>query len=288
MTDGVAQHPDAGGRDPIAALRQHRLPSLLELAVADLLGGVARVWIPIAMAWQDIRQRYRRSVLGPFWLTISMTVMILTLGALYSNIFNLPIDTYLPFLTLGLLIWTFISSVVNEGCICFIEDEVMIRQVKMPFSIHVYRTIFRNAIILAHNAVVYVAVQIYFHIPLSVSSLMVFPGLLLLLLNSVWVCLLLGMVCARFRDVIPIVASVMQIWFFITPIFWDRSSLGGQYVWLVDLNPVYAMVEALRAPLLGQPIPASQWLLALGTTALGGATAFAFFTRFRARIPFWV
>ncbi len=288
MSDVATRTPESDDRDPFVALEQRRRPGRLELAVADLLGGLGRSWIWSAMAWQDIRQRYRRSVLGPFWLTISMTFMILTLGFLYSSLFNLPIDNYLPYLTLGMLFWTFIATVVNEGCVCFIEGELMIRQVRMPFSTHVYRTIHRNLIILAHNVVVYVAVQIWFHLPLSAYSLLVIPGLAILLLNAVWVCILLGMICARFRDVIPIVASLVQIWFFVTPILWDPSSLGGRHLWLVGFNPVYAMVEIVRAPLLGQPLAASQYLLAIGMTIAGSAFAFAFFTRFRARIPFWV
>jgi ABC-type polysaccharide/polyol phosphate export permease len=288
MADAALQRSDADRPDPFRALKESRSPTRFELAIDDLRNAVLRAWIPATMAWQDVRQRYRRSVLGPFWLTISMSVMILTLGFLYSSLFNLSINQYLPFLTLGLLFWTFISTVINEGCVCFIEAESMIRQMRMPFFTHVYRTILRNLIILAHNAVVYVAVQIYFHLPLSAYSLLVVPGLVMLLLNGIWVCLLLGMISARFRDVIPIVSSVVQIWFFITPVFWDPSSLAGRHVWLVDFNPIYALVETVRAPLLGQPLAASQWFLALGTTVVGCSVAFAFFTRFRARIPYWV
>jgi ABC-type polysaccharide/polyol phosphate export permease len=288
MSEVAARSTDCDQQDPFAALAQRRPPTRLQLAVADLLGGLARSWIWNAIAWQDIRQRYRRSVLGPFWLTISMTVMILTLGFLYSSLFNLRVDAYLPFLTLGMLFWTFISTVINEGCVCFIEAEPILRQVRMPFSTHAFRTIHRNLIVLAHNAVVYVMIQIYFQLPISFYSLMVFPGLLIVLLNAVWVCILLGMICARFRDVIPIVASLVQIWFFVTPILWDPSSLAGRHLWLVDFNPVYAMVEIVRAPLLGQSVSTAQYLLAIGATFAGGATAFAFFTRFRARIPFWV
>lgn len=284
----VANRAHLHRRDPFATLQETPAPTRLQLALDDLLSGMARAWISNAMAWQDIRQRYRRSVLGPFWLTISMSVMILTLGFLYSQLFNLAIDAYLPFLTLGLLFWTFISTVITEGSLCFIEAEPIIRQVRMPFSIHVYRTICRNLIILGHNAVVYVAVVLYFRLPLSAESLMVLPGLVVLVLNGIWVSLLLGMISARFRDVIPIVASLVQIWFFITPIFWDPSSLGNRHLWLVDFNPVYAMVEIVRAPLLGQPLAAGKWVLALATTLVGGAAALAFFTRFRARIPFWV
>jgi ABC-2 type transport system permease protein/lipopolysaccharide transport system permease protein len=288
MTGSLEGSAPGDAADPFAAVRRMPQPSRLQRAIEDFSIGAAQWWIWSSMAWQDIRQKYRGSVLGPFWLTLSMAMMILMLGTLYSRLLNQDPDTYVPFLCLGLLFWTFISTVMTEGCNCFILAEPIIRQVKMPFSVHVYRTIYRNLIVLGHNAVVYLAVELYYRVPLGPGALMVLPGLALLVLNGIWLSLLLGMVAARFRDIAPVVASLVQIIFFVTPIFWNPASLGGQHAWLVTLNPIFAMVEIVRSPLLGQPAAPGAWPLALATTVLGSAAAFAFFTRFRARIPFWV
>ncbi|MGH7037733.1 MAG: ABC transporter permease [Stellaceae bacterium] len=271
---------------PIPGVR--RRPGQLAQALADLAGGTARWWVWSSMAWEDIRLRYRGSVLGPFWLTLSMAVMIATLGVVYSTIFKEKIHTYLPFLTLGLLLWTFISAIITEGCTCFIGAEGIIRQVRMPFTIHVLRILYRNLIVLGHNAVVYLVVVLLFAVPVGAGALLAVPGLVVQIANGVWVCLLLGMVSARFRDIVPIVASLIQIVFFITPIFWLPNSLGGHYQWIVDFNPIYAMVEIVRAPLLGQPVPVALWGMALAVTVVGWAAALAAFARFRSRIPFWV
>lgn len=270
------------------ALGLRRRPGRLAQALADLAGGAMRWWIWSSMAWEDIRLRYRGSVLGPFWLTLSMAVMIATLGVVYSTIFKAKIHTYLPFLTLGLLLWTFISAIITEGCTCFIGAEGIIRQVRMPFTIHVLRILYRNLIVLGHNAVVYLVVALLFAVPVGAEALLAVPGLVVQIANGVWVCLLLGMVSARFRDIVPIVASLIQIVFFITPIFWLPNSLGGHYQWIVDFNPIYAMVEIVRAPLLGQSVSAGLWGMALAVTVVGWATALAAFARFRSRIPFWV
>lgn len=121
------------------------------LALADLTEGLARWRLWGLLAWQDIKQRYRRSSLGPFWLTISMGVMIGTLGVLYGKLFKMAIQEYLPFLCLGLLTWTFISTSILEGCTVFIASESVIKQIKLPLSSHVYRLVWRNLIILGHN-----------------------------------------------------------------------------------------------------------------------------------------
>ncbi|HZU89801.1 MAG TPA: ABC transporter permease [Stellaceae bacterium] len=270
------------------AFRPARRQTRLAQALNDLAQGAARWWIWSNMAWEDIRLRYRGSILGPFWLTLSMAVMIATLGIVYSTIFKAKIHAYLPFLTLGLILWTFASTVVGEGCNCFISAEPIIRQVRMPFTTHVLRVLARNLIVLGHNAVVYLAVALWFTVPLDARALLALPGLLIEIANGVWMCLLLGMLSARFRDIVPIVASAIQIVFFTTPILWFPDLLNGHYRWIVDFNPVYAMIEIVRAPLLGQPVSAGLWALALAVTLLGWALALAAFARFRARIPFWV
>jgi ABC-2 type transport system permease protein/lipopolysaccharide transport system permease protein len=290
VTEVVADRTFDGAQSRTALASLPLAPGRVRLsrALSDLYQGTWQAWIWSSMAWQDIRQRYRGSILGPFWLTISMAILIGTLGLLYSRLFNLEIDTYLPFLTLGITVWTFISTVVTEGCNCFLSAETIITQIKMPFTVHVHRTLYRNLIVLGHNAIVFVAVLVVFEVPFDAGAMMAIPGMLTLIVNGVWVCLLLGMISARFRDIAPIVASFMQIFFFVTPIMWDPASLHGQHLWLVDYNPFYAMIEIVRGPLMGRAVDVSLWQIALITTVLGWLLSFAFFVRFRARIPFWV
>lgn len=239
------------------------------------------------MGWQDIRQRYRRSVLGPFWLTLSMAILVGALGVLYGKLFGIAIDDYLPFLTLGFLSWGLISGVITEGCVALTAAEPFIKQMRLPFSLHVYRMIWRNLIIFAHNFVVYIAVAVWFEIWPGAAALLLLPGLVLIVLTAIWVGLLLGMICARFRDVPQIAGSVLQVAFFLTPIIWKPELLGSR-AGFVQANPFFHFVELVRAPLLGQAPAALTWTVALGVTAGGWFVTFLFFRRFRARIAYWV
>jgi ABC-2 type transport system permease protein/lipopolysaccharide transport system permease protein len=280
--DALADRPDR-----ISAVRNLALPHAGMLARRDLIDGVSRWWLWLSMAMQDIRHRYRGSVLGPFWLTISMAVMILTLGVLYSTLFKMDIRDYLPFLCLGLLIWNFISISITDGCNSFVAAEAIIRQIRMPFTVHICRAICRNVIIFAHNAVVFLLVALYFDLPLTGYSLLAVPGFAVLIVNAFWISILLGMVCARFRDVAQIVNSIVQVVFFITPIIWKPDALQNR-TWIADYNPLYAMIEIVRAPLLNQPV--QSWLLVMVglTTVIGCAGTYIFFRRFRHRIPYWI
>ena len=191
-----------------------------KLALADIVQGARARYLWGLLGWQDIRRRYRRSILGPFWLTISMGILVAALGALYGTLLNVEIAVYVPFLALGFVIWTLISAVITEGCTAFISAESIVKQTNLPLSVHVYRMVWRNFLILCHNAAIFVVVAVVFAIWPGWTGLLALPGLVFLCLNAIWVGLLLGIVSARFRDVPPIVASVVRILFFVTPIIW--------------------------------------------------------------------
>ena len=192
----------------------------------DLTEGISKSWMWTAMATQDIRMRYRGSLLGPFWLTISMVIMIAAMGVIYARMFNMEITKYLPFLTVGLVIWSFVSTVITEGCQTFLSAQNIITQVRMPFSVHAWRTVYRNLIVLAHNMVIVPLVLIIFKVPVGWDAILILPALVILTINGVWVSILLGMISARYRDFAPIVMSFVQVIFFVTPIFWPPEALG--------------------------------------------------------------
>ena len=253
----------------------------------DLRGGALRWRLWSQLGWHDIRKRYRRSVLGPFWLTLSMAVMVGSLGLIYGTLFRLDLEGYLPFLAVGLATWTFVSSFLNEGCISFIELEPLIKNVRIPMSLHILRALWRNLIIYGHNIVIFAVIAPVFGIWPGAAGLLAVAGLALLLVNAGWIMLLLGMICTRFRDVPPIIGSVVQLLFFVTPVMWKPELLGDRR-YLMVLNPFYHLLEVIRAPLLGQVPGWESWAAGLLFAAAGWAFTFACFARFRKRIAYWL
>ena len=267
--------------DPSNAARQR-------LALADVAAGLQMWRLAGTLGWFDIRLRYRGSMLGPFWLTLSTAVMVAALGVLYSSLFKMDLHDYLPFLALSLVLWAFVSTLVGEACTCFQGAEGMIRSVRLPFTLYALRVIVRNVLVLAHNVVVIVAVYAVFDVWPGTMALAAVPGLLLWLVDGLACCLLLGAVCARFRDIPPIVGSVMQIAFFVSPIIWRPEMLAGTGAAWLPFNPFYTLLEVVRAPLLGQAPEWHVWLSALGFSAVLGAVAWMGFARVRSRLAFWV
>ena len=257
------------------------------LAVADIRDGL-RLWrLAWALGWLDIRLRYRGSVLGPLWLTISTGVMVGALGFLYSTLFKMELHDYLPYLALSLVLWAFMQATVSDACTGFTEAESVIRSVRMPFTVVAIRTVIRNVVILGHNIVVIVIVFAVFNHWPGYKVVFAIPGVLLWVVNALALNLMLGAFCARFRDILPIINSVMQIAFFLTPIIWKPEQLGEK-AWLLPLSPFFDLIEIVRAPLLGQVPSVWAWVGALAYSAALCTVSWMFFARARGRIAFWL
>ena len=259
----------SGSRDILAALQSYNL--------AGILG------------WQDIRQRYRRSSLGPFWLTISMGVLIGALSLVFGTLFKSPLSEFLPFLTIGLILWMFISTTLNESCLGFIATEAMIKQISLPLYTHILRVLWRNLIIFAHNFVIFPFVLLLFWKPLPATALLSLAGFVVLLVNLSWMALLLGIFCTRFRDVPQIISNVLQVFFYLTPIIWMPSMLP-QRVGMVylNINPFSHFIEIVRAPLLGSYPTVLNWQVAAGAALVGWMLTLLIYGRFRSRIAYWL
>lgn len=256
-------------------------------ALRDVISGLGlwRLWL--RLGWNDIRQRYRRSILGPFWLTASMAIMVSALGVLYAKLFNQQVSDFLPFLCVGLLVWSLISSFLTEGGTLFTGSESYIKQVSLPYSVYVYRATWSKLIIFAHNLVIYFGVLLYFHVWPGAVAMLAIPGLALVLFNGAVASLYIGMISARFRDVPQLINSAVQIVFFLTPIFWKPELLRGR-TFITDLNPFYHLLEIVRGPMLGSAPSSINYLSVLAISAINVIVAGFIFVRYRSRISYWL
>jgi ABC-type polysaccharide/polyol phosphate export permease len=257
-------------------------------AVNDLVHG-ARDWtLWSSLGWLDVKQRYRRAALGPFWITISTGVMVLALGILYAGIFRQGIRDFLPYLATGFIVWGFISATITEGTAVFVQAEGLIKQGGIPLSLHVFRTVYRNLIVNAHNLTVVAVLYIWEPSLLSWNLLLFVPGLLLVVANLTWISMLVGLLCTRFRDLPPIVGNVLQVFFFMSPIMYKPSSLPPQLTVIVKINPLFYFIDALRAPLLGGRSSVMTYGVLALIAIVGWAVTFRLFRFARTRIPYWV
>jgi ABC-type polysaccharide/polyol phosphate export permease len=243
------------------------------------------VWLHLGLL--DVRQKYRRSVLGPWWISLSMLIFIAVMSLLFSRLFAEPLSQYITFFTAGFMLWSFISTCMNESTEIFRLNSSFIKQINLPYNIYVLKFITKNTIILAHNFVVYLLVMCLFKVNPGWTCLLAIPGMILLLLNMYWICLLIALISTRFRDMVPIINSGVQILFFVTPISWMPKLIGETSI-MIKLNPFVYFIEVVRQPLLGIVPAPTTWAVMIGLTCVGFVLSQAFFGYKRFRIPFWV
>jgi ABC-type polysaccharide/polyol phosphate export permease len=258
----------------------------VSLAVKDFTEGLKSYKVWLMFGWLDIKLRYRRSLLGPFWITITVGVMVASLGILYSQIFNQKLSDYVPYLGCGLIFWFFISGLLNESCTTFKASESQIKQVNQPMSMYAFRLLWRNIIIFLHNFIIVILILVIFSV--YNWSIIIFP-LTFALVSMIFffINIILGLISARYRDVPQIVLSITQISMFLTPIFWRKEFLT-KHEWVTLLNPLFHMLELLRNPILGNPFPFQSLYITLGILVFLIIVSLVLMTKFRNRIAYWV
>ncbi len=256
-------------------------------ALHDLYASLVRWRLWMLLGWLEIRQRYARSRIGPFWLTISTGVMITSIGLVYGTLFGQNMREYLPFLAVSIIFWSTFSQIINEGTVAYISSANYIRQISTPRLVFILQVIWRNAIILAHNFILIVALLVLFGVKDYWPLITFLPGLVLFLLNAAWIAMIVALVSARFRDLPQIISALLQVAFYVTPIIYRPSSLS-KHQWVVQYNPITYLISLVRDPLTGTYPSALTWAIAGGMAIVGWGLALFLTGRYAKRIPYWV
>ena len=281
-----------------AATEPHDIPASKSQTFAaawrDLVRGSQQHELWLALGWQDIKQRYRRSTLGPLWITIATAVMAIALGLLYSLLFQQDLARFLPHVAVGLILWGFIAGCIKEGAEVFIDNEGLIKQLPSALSVHVYRLVWKQFLFMCHNLVIWLALLAIFRIPVGWNVLLAIPAMFLLVINGIWVSMFFGIIATRFRDVAPLLDSLVQLAFYMTPIVWTTTTLkeqGGavaERAKIAEINPLYHYLEIVRGPMIHEPVEMYSWWIVLGFTVCGLIAALLVMRQWRFRVSYWV
>jgi ABC-type polysaccharide/polyol phosphate export permease len=258
------------------------------IAWVDVISGMLAVDIWGRLGWRETKRRYRRTMFGPFWTTLGLALFVTCLGIVWANLWNRDPKVYLPYLTSGMLCWVMFSTICMDGCVTYIVAEKLLRQLRISYTLLACANVWRNVVLFFHNLSIYVLVCIYAGLGVSWATLLVIPGFALFCLNAVWITMLLGALCARYRDVQQLCGTLLQISLFLTPIFWSPDQLKGRTAVLAQLNPMYHLVAIIREPLLGKAPEPTHWLIVILITIIGWTLTIQMLTKFRQRIVYWL
>jgi lipopolysaccharide transport system permease protein len=254
----------------------------------DLVRGLANWRIWHLMGIGTIRRRYSRSRIGQFWTTISMGIMITVMGLVWSALWKMPLNEIFPFIATGLVLWTFLTGTINDACNALIGSSHYFLNQGMSFSTPIYAAIYSQLIILLHNMIIVVLILIIFPQPLSLEMFLVIPGFVLTLITLVWVSCIIATLCARYRDLIQLISSILTTALYVTPIMFKPDFIPSRYQWINTVNPFAVFISIMRDPLVGREIPWENWAVALAIAVIGTIIMVPFIGRVGKRVIFWI
>lgn len=258
------------------------------LAVKDVFAGLTSYKFWTFMSLSEIRRRYRRTVIGPFWTTLSLGIFIGCMGYLLSAVWHSSPVFFLPYFCSGYISWILIQTTIMESCVTFTSSESYIRQVALPYTNYACLIAWRNIIIFCHHLVILLIVLWYAKVAINFNTLLIFPALVIFFITATWVAILLGMVCARFRDIQQIINSLLQLAMFVTPVMWKPEQLGPKGALVSAINPLYHYTSIIRLPLIGEAPSALNWYVTIGVTLIGAALTLMFFSKNYRKLVFWL
>jgi ABC-type polysaccharide/polyol phosphate export permease len=258
-------------------------------AAGDVAEGIRRWRSWTYLAIEQVKNQYRRTVIGPWWLTLQTAAYVFGLAILFGAIFQQPLDEFVPYVAAGFIGFTLLAGLTRQGADVFVANASTLTSTRQPLSVLVFRGAMVELLQFGHTMVIIGAFVAVGMVPLSLKLLLVVPAVLIILLNGLAVGLWLGPTVARFRDVGPFITSILQVMMFFTPVFWrvDEIHPDSRNA-LVGWNPFAYLLELFRDPLLGQFPSALTWTGVAAVTAVNLILAFWVFARTRSRLPYWV
>lgn len=245
---------------------------------------VALAWF---FAWSDMRARYRRSVLGPFWMVLGTMIGVGGIAIVWGTLRNVDNAIFIPSLTIGIVTWQMISGSVNGATRVFAGSSSIIKNIKTPSFRISLQLLFQQIVNLVHSAALVVVVLAIFPGTLSATALLAVPGLALVLVNLLWVIQFLGLLGARFRDLDPLVSAMMPLLFFMSPVLFRSHELSTR-AFLIKLNPLSYWVDIIREPILGVVPSLATYGVAFAMAIVGWAATLRLTAAKESRLPYWL
>ena len=261
----------------------------IKKAWADLLCSFRNWRLFYLIGTSEIQKRYKRSSFGQMWITLSMLINVLALGIVWSYLFKMEVKNYLPFIACSMIIWSFISSCISDSASLFQSSERYLKELSLSKITYLNALLLKNFTIFMHNIVIIAIVYVFYGISISLWHFLEFiVGLIITFFFLFGISLIIGILGLRFRDIPNIIASIIQIFFYITPVIWKPNSIPQNVMELLLYNPLAILMSITRDPLYGLETQEKVWYFAIGMTLFILLASFLFFAKYRHRITYWL
>ena len=223
-----------------------------ERTIRDVVrsAGLWHIWIRLGM--QDVRLKFRRSAFGVGWIFLNLAVLVSSIGFIYANLLGQDTKQFIPYLTIGMILWGYLTSSIVDGGNAFVNSEGYIKQISLPIYVYVFRFFVSISLTTLIAMLAYVVVAVIYAVPFGAGTLLALPGLLIVMVASLLLVTIFAHLNARFRDIAHMASVGMQVLFYVTPVIFPSELLRQRtdLALVVDLNPMYHLLEVVRRPLL--------------------------------------
>lgn len=243
----------------------------------------------ISLGWQDVQDNYKRTVLGPWWITLGLGVQIAAISVIFGSLFSIENRNFVPHLAVGIVLWNFLGSLLNDGAQAFISSQNLVKLTPIPSYLPMLRVLSRSVTVLAHHVIVIVVALWTYGVTPMESIFSSAVGLILFSITLSSVGFILGVTNSRFRDIAPMVSALLTVMFYVTPIIWMRSSLPEGFAGtLVKANPLFHLFEVVRGPLIGEAVEPYSWVAAAVLCVIFVLLAVGVAKKYSRRVAYWI
>ena len=255
-------------------------------ACAATTGAFEAIKIAAVLAWSDMRHRYVRSLLGPFWMSIQMAVTVAVLGSVIGHLSNSDAVSRLPMLALSLTAWAFLNGVVLDATTALQNSASLIKDRALPPVIFLLQCSFRQALFALHNACVPLLLWLAIGPRDIGAAIAALPGLVLFVVCTFGLSLFLGALATRYRDIKPIIESTLMLAFLSSPIIWTPEMANPNSI-IMRLNPLTHLFAVWRDPLATGHVGTASVLYVLVCAAILAVAGTVTITQLR-KAAFWI
>lgn len=246
---------------------------------------MAPLWYNLAL--EDLRDRYRRTVLGVAWIATSFALFVAVKVVVFGQMVAAPLAEFGLFVTIGFGLWSYINAMMVDACTVYMHARPWVLGTAVPYPVYILQAIARNLMIFGMTLIVMGLALFLKPGAWSPVALWAIPGLVAYLVTSLWLAAILAPLCARFRDIYHSVQTGLRLMFFVTPILWMPST-SPTLATIARWNPASSFLDIVREPLLYDRLPVNSWVVVLAINAVGLAAGAAAYSLTRKRIAYWV
>jgi lipopolysaccharide transport system permease protein len=224
----------------------------------------------VIMIGNILKNRYKRSMLGIFWMLLNPLLQTIVLAVAFGTLFKSSLPNYPVYLLSGLLAWSFITQTTQYAMNMMVSGSGLLKRIYIPRATYVVAVVGNGLVNFIVSILPLILTILVFNHPISTSWFFLPFSIIILLIFTFGFALLLSTASVFFNDSMDIYQILVQALFFMTPIMYPSSVLPNELMRWMAFNPFFMLIELFRMPIYAHTIP--------GTSLVASAAALALVT----------